>query len=166
MPVKAKYRFGKNAVVRIAPIPAGSIAADGTVSKPAPGDFEVLCLPNSVSIGLQNGSIDLENFCTGGKTIKVRDGTQNGTFEISESNWIEDDAALEILEDAVQSTAETGGWVYVEVLPLGIGSGKPSYDLIVDVMEWSMTIPSKGFITVQTQNISVLEGPLKGVQPV
>lgn len=165
MPTKPKYRFGKNAVVRIAAIPVGSIAADGTVTKPAAGDFKVFCLHNNVSIGIANATFDLENFCTGGKTIKVRDGTKDGRMTIADAQWVENDDALEILKDAVFSNTETGGWVYVEVLPLGIGAGKPVFDLIIDVLEWDLEMPSKGAITVKHQNISVLEGPTEGVQP-
>ena len=51
-----------------------------------------------------------------------------------------------------------------EVLPLGIGAGKPVFDLIIDVLEWDLEMPSKGAITVKHQNISVLEGPTEGVQ--
>ncbi|MBZ9753006.1 hypothetical protein K7W42_19390 [Deinococcus sp. HMF7604] len=164
MPTKAKYRFGKNSVVRVAPIPSGSIAADGTVTKPVTGNFKVLCLHNSVSVGLENGTIDLENFCTGGKTVSVRDGTQQGSLEIANVTWVEDDLAVKILEDAAFSGSETGGWVYFEVQPLGSGTGKPIYDLIVDVLSWRLTTPAKGTITVEHQNLSVLEGPTRGVQ--
>lgn len=158
----AKFRFGKNAVIRVAPITV--VAADGTVTKPATDTFKQLCLAKSVKIGLENGKVDIENFCTGGNTVSVRDGTQKGSMDLGESTWVEDDPALKIMEDASFAKTEIGGWVYVEVQPLGAGAGKPVYDLIIDVQKWELDIPSKGVITA-SHDIDVLEGPIKGILP-
>lgn len=159
MPKVTKYRFGKNAIVRVAAITA--VAADGTVTKPQASAFQVLCLANNVTFGLENGTVDVENFCTGGATVSVRDGTQTGSMSLGESTWVEDDASLDIMKDAAFSKTEQGGWVFVEILPLGAGAGKPVFDLIIDVRRWEMTIPSKGVITV-THELNVLEGPTEG----
>ncbi|WP_295818020.1 hypothetical protein [uncultured Deinococcus sp.] len=159
MPQAPKYRFGKNALIRVAAI--ATIAADGTVTKPATAAFKVLCLAKDTTFGLENGTVDIENFCTGGRTVSVRDGTQSGTMELGETTWAEDDDVLSLMEDAAFSEDEQGGWLYVEILPLGAGTGKPVFDLIIDVNTWSMSIPSKGVITVE-HGLTVIEGPIRG----
>lgn len=163
MPKIPVYRFGKNAVIRAAPLAPGDVAADGTVTKPLAATFKVFCLPNSVEIGVSNSTVSIENFCTGGQTVNVRDGGQEGTMTIGESNWTEGDEVLGYFEDAAFADTPTGGWIYIEVAPLGVGAGKPVYDLIIDVRGWTMSIPSKGVITV-THDLAVLEGPIPGTQ--
>jgi hypothetical protein len=158
----AKFRFGKKTILRVAPIIA--FAADGTPTKPAAASFVVLCQHNEVKVGLQNGKFDLENFCTGGRTISVRDGTQTGTLDFGNLTWVEDDPAVKMMEDAAFSTTETGGNVWVEVLPLGAGVGKPFFTLIIDVEEWELTSPSKGAITA-AHKVTVIDGPQRGALP-
>ena len=119
------------------------------------------CLEIKFALGRWNGTVDVENFCTGGATVSVRDGTQTGSMSLGESTWVEGEASLEVMKDAAFNTSEQGGWVYVEILPLGAGAGKPVFDLIIDVRRWEMTIPSKGVITV-THELNVLEGPTEG----
>lgn len=156
-----KFRFGKNAILRAAPVTA--FAADGSATKPAAASFKVLCLHQEVTIGLENGTIDIENFCTGGRTVSVRDGTKTGSMDLGETTWVEDDPVVKMMEDAAFSETETGGNVWIEVLPLGVGAGKPAYDLLIDVLAWELGIPSKGVITV-THELTVLEGPDRGTQ--
>ncbi len=163
MPKIPVYRFGKNAVILAAAIAATAIAADGTVTKPATADFKVFCLPSSVEIGVSNSTVPIENFCTGGQTVNVRDGGQEGTMTIGESTWSEGDPVLDVFEAAAFADTPEGGWVYISVAPLGVGVGKPVYDLIIDVRAWTMTIPSKGVITVGHE-LAVLEGPIPGTQ--
>ncbi|UQN10367.1 hypothetical protein [Deinococcus sp. QL22] len=156
-----KFRFGKNAIIRVAPVTAftGELA-----TKPATAAFKLLCLASEVTIGIENTTIDIENFCTGGRTISVRDGGRDGTMSLGETTWVEDDPAVVIMQTAAFAETETGGLVYVEVLPLGAGAGKPVFDLVVDVRTWELTVPSKGVITA-THELSVQEGPLPGVIP-
>ncbi|WP_394649569.1 hypothetical protein [uncultured Deinococcus sp.] len=156
-----KYRFGKNTVLTAAPVIA--FAADGSATKPGAAAFKVLCLHQEVSVGLENGTMDIENFCTGGRTVSVRDGTQSGTMDLGNTTWVEDDDVLKMFEDAAFSKTETGGYVWIQVCPLGIGSGKPVYDLLIDVRTWKITSPAKGAITVE-HDLSVLEGPTRGTQ--
>ncbi len=96
-PAIPAFRFGKNAVVKV----AAATPADGT--KPAAADaFKVLCLTNEVTIGLSNGTITLENFCTGGADVEVPDGTTTGKVELGDATWTEADPALILLEARVQ----------------------------------------------------------------
>lgn len=157
-PAGTQYRFGKNAVVRVAPG-----MADGT--KPLAASFKVLCLVKDVSIGLTNGKISLENFCTGGNTIDIPDGTSMGSMTIGTANWTEGDLSLMIMEAAAQNTlgTDTGNDVWAEVCPLGIGTGKPLYDLPIWVEKWDLKIPDKGVITVD-YGVSVYGKPQPGTQ--
>lgn len=160
---RPKYRFGKNAILRVAAVIA--FGADGSATKPAANSFKVLCAHKQVTVGLENGTVDIENFCTGGRTISVRDGTQSGTLSLGDDiTWVEDDDVLKILEDAAFAATETGGIVWIEVLPLGVGATKRVFDLVVDVKTWEIDIPVKGVVTV-SHELTVLEGPLRGVQP-
>lgn len=158
---KPKYRFGKNTVVRAAKVIA--FAADGTATKPDAGTFKVLCLHQEVTIGLENGKVDLENFCTGGRTVSVRDGTKTGSMDLGNTTWVEDDDVLQMMEDAAFTEVEGDSLIWVEVAPLGLGVGKPVYDLVIDVDSWELSNPSKGVITV-AHELSVTEGPMRGVQ--
>ena len=159
-----KVTFGKNAIIRIAKITAGLIAADGTVTKPSPEQFRNFCLPKEISFGGKHGKIDIESFCTGGRTVSMKDGSYQGTLDLGEVYWTEDDPAIILLEGAAQDTInETGGYVWFEVLPTGVGAGKIAYDFLVDVDEWNNKIPSKGLITA-TYNLAVLEGPTRSKQ--
>ena len=157
-PAGTTYRFGKNAVLRVAPG-----MADG--SKPLAASFKVLCLVKDVSIALTNGKISLENFCTGGNTIDIPDGTSMGEMTIGEANWTEADPALLLMEAAAQNTAgtETGNDVWFEVCPLGIGTTKPVYDVPAWVEKWELKMPDKGVITVN-HTINVYGKPQPGVQ--
>jgi len=157
-----KFRFGVKTITRVAPIIA--YASDGTPTKPAAGTFQTLCRGNSIEVGLENGTVDIENFCTGGRTISVRDGSKNGTLGgFDGMTWTEDDPALMLMEAAVFDTTETGGNVWVQVMPLGVGTGKPVYDLQIDVRKWVLKAPSKGVITVDHE-VYVQQGPDKGIQ--
>jgi len=159
-PAIPAFRFGKNAVVKV----AAATPADGT--KPAAADaFKVLCLTNEVTIGLSNGTITLENFCTGGADVEVPDGTTTGKVELGDATWTEADPALILLEAAAFNStgAQYSGYVWFEVMPLGAGTTKPVYDILVFVKEWSMKTPSKGVITVQ-HALLAQGAPNKGVQ--
>ncbi len=155
-----KFRFGKNAILRVAAVTA--FAANGSATKPLAANFKLLCLAAEVTIGIENTTIDIENFCTNGRTISVRDGGRDGTMSLGNTTWVEDDAAVVIMQAAAFADSETGGLVFVEVLPLGAGVGKPVFDLVIDVRTWELTIPSKGVITV-AHELSVQEGPIPGV---
>jgi chorismate synthase len=154
-----KFRFGKNAIIRTAPVVA--FATSGEATKPSASAFKLLCLAQDATIGIENTTIDIENFCTGGRTISVRDGGKNGTMSLGNTTWVEDDEAVLMMQEAAFAEDETGGLVYVEVLPLGAGVGKPVFDLVIDVRTWELSIPSKGVITV-AHELSVLEGPIPG----
>lgn len=112
-----KVTFGKNAIIRIAKITAGLIAADGTVTKPDSDSFRNFCLPREITFGGKHGKIDIESFCTGGRTVSMKDGSYQGTLDLGEVYWTEDDPAIILLEGAAQDlVSETGGYVWFEVL--------------------------------------------------
>lgn len=158
---KAKFRFGKNTVTRVVPITQYD-PATGEAVKPAADAFKVLCVTDEISFGFQHGTFDLENFCTGGNTQTVRDGSKEGSVEFGDLTWVEDDPAVKILEDAAYSDTETGGDVWMEVLPLGLGLNKPVYDMGFQVNSWEMTVPAKGAITVAHNEINVFKIPERG----
>ncbi|MFB9990456.1 hypothetical protein ACFFLM_00420 [Deinococcus oregonensis] len=110
-----KFRFGKNFIIRVAAVT--TLAADGSATKPEAANFKLFCLPKDAKIGIENTTVDIENFCTGGRTISVRDGGKNGSMDLGETTWVEDDAAVVILQDAAFAETEAGGYVYFEVLP-------------------------------------------------
>ncbi|MGY2892478.1 hypothetical protein [Deinococcus sp. UYEF24] len=157
-----KFRFGNRTIIRVAAIIA--FASDGTATKPVAGTFQTLCRGNSIEVGLENGTMDIENFCTNGRTVSVRDGTQTGTLGgFDAMTWTEDDPALMAMEAAAFSTVENGGAMWVQVMPLGMGVGKPVYDIQIDVRKWTLKAPSKGVVTVDHE-VYVQEGPAKGLQ--
>ena len=161
---KATFRFGKNAVTRVAPITEYD-PVTGDAKKPAADAFKVLCVTDEVSFGFQHGTFDLENFCTGGDTQTVRDGSREGEVEFGDLTWSENDPAVKILEDAAYSDTETGGDVWMEVLPLGLGPSKPVFDMAFQVNSWRMTLPAKGAIAVEHNEINVFKIPERGTTP-
>lgn len=163
-----QFRFGRNAIVRIAPVTP--VDASGNATKPDAAAFQVLCAHNELTFGFEHTTMDIENFCTNGKTVAVRDGGMDATLEFGDITWVETDAAITIMKNAAfngvtDAPTETGGMVWVEILPLGTGLSKPVFDLVIDVLSWEMTIPAKGAITVAHNTITVLEGPDEGTTP-
>jgi len=132
-----QFRFGKNARIEIAPY------TDGT--EPAAGAFINFCLTNQVEVGLTNGTITIDTFCTGGE-IEVPDGSQTGELTFGDTTWTEDDDALKLLEDAAFSKVENGSKVHYRIYPLGKAVGKPVWRGILNATGVKLTIPSKGVI--------------------
>lgn len=158
-----KFRFGKNAVILAAAITSSMVSASGQITKPGPNAFTQFCLPREVTIGSEAGTTDIESFCTQGQTISVRDGSTKGTLNLGEVLWVEDDPVLQMLDAAYEAEDEVETQVFMSVLPLGAGVGKPVFDFVVQVNKWELKIPSKGLITA-TYDFAVLEGPNRGIQ--
>ena len=110
-----QFRFGKNARIEIAPY------TDGT--EPAAGDFINFCLTNQVEVGLTNGTITIDTFCSGGE-VEVPDGSQTGELTFGDTTWTEDDDALQLLEDAAFSKVENGTKVHYRIYTAGQGAGQ------------------------------------------
>lgn len=150
-----KFRFGKNAVLEVAPA-----TAQGAEPPLADASWKVLCLTKEVKIARENGTETIENFCTNGQEIEVADGSSKGTMDLGETLWVEDDPVLQMIETACFSSDENGTTLYMHVYPIGKGAGKPYYKLTVQVKKWELTMPSKGTIKVD-HDINVIEGPTK-----
>lgn len=154
------FRFGRNAVTEITPADPATGAKVITT-----GASKLLCLANKVTIGLSNGTITIENFCTGGQDIEVPDGSKTGKLEFGDTQWTEADASLAIMEAAARNEENEpyGGYVYVDVYPIGKGTGKLMYTILAFVKEWTLDMPSKGTVTV-THAVTAQGIPEKGVQ--
>ena len=152
------FRFGKNAVAKVTPADPATGARVTTANA-----SKVFCLTNKITIGLSNGTITIENFCTGGSDTEVPDGSQTGKLEFGDTQWTENDPALGIMETAARNETQAtyGGMVWFDIYPLGMATGKPMYSIQAFVKEWNMDIPSKGTITV-SHAVTAQTIPVKG----
>jgi len=153
------FRFGKGSVTKVTPADptTGARVTTANASK-------VLCLTNKVTVGVSNGTTTIENFCTGGTDVEVPDGSQTGKVEFGDTQWTENDPALALMETAARNEAGTtyGGYVWLDIYPLGTTSGKLMYSVQVFVKEWTLDVPSKGVITV-AHTVTAQAIPVKGV---
>lgn len=133
----AKYTRGKLAVLQIALVNA---ATPDVV--PTTADRKVLCETNSIKIGFGSRTIDFQNFCTGGNSVKVPAG-KDPRLEIGEAQWTDDSVALQNMEKAAREDVEVWYFYY----PKGIAANKGYYGKL-NVSEWDMTSPSDGLTTV------------------
>ncbi|WP_293913736.1 hypothetical protein [Deinococcus sp.] len=136
-PTAPNFRFGKNARIEIAPYTNGT--------EPAVGDFLNFCLTNQVEVGLTNGSITIDSFCSEGD-VEVPDGSQTGILTFGDTTWAEDDLSLKLLENAAFSKNENGQKVHYRIYPVGKAVGKPVWRGLFNAADVKLMIPSKGII--------------------
>lgn len=136
---KPNVRFGRNARMYIAPYAAGG-------AEPAFDQYTYFCATDQIEIGGQKGSETVNNFCTGGNDVELSDGSETPSLSTGDAFWTENDRALQILEAAYDNNDPETNYVWYRIYPLGLGKGKPVYRGLLQVNEWKLTIPSKGFI--------------------
>lgn len=133
----AKYSRGKLAVLEIALVSAATPDVLPTADK-----RRHLCETNSIKIGFGSNTIDFQNFCTGGSSIKVPAGKEP-RLEVGEAQWTDDSLALQDMEKAAREDVEVWYFYY----PRGKAANKGYYGKL-NVTEWDMTSPSDGLTTV------------------
>ena len=148
--LQAKVALGRDAIFRVAPV-----GEDGAM--PQPAAFKELCLASEVTVGFENKSITFANFCSGGSDVEIPVG-ETGTLDLSEMQWIEDDAALLIMETA----AREKGTVAYEFLPAGAGAGKTVYRGTFTVKGWKIKAAAAGTVTVDNPGLAAGGMPEKG----
>ena len=110
----AKFTRGKLAVLHVALANQGDLTAE-----PAVGARMHLCATNSIKIGFGGKKIDFQNFCTSGNTVSVP-GNKEPKLEIGEAQWADDDASLQMMENAGRDDQYVWYWYY----PKGVAAGK------------------------------------------
>lgn len=138
----AEYRFGNKARIEIAPYGNGTMPAFDSPN------WRHFCLTSEVTIGTEKGSVTIENWCIGGEA-EVPDGTSKGILTFGEAQWVENDPACAILEDAAYNDTESGGKVWYRILPLGRGEGKPVFRGTFNVFKWELMTKLKGTVSAQ-----------------
>lgn len=154
--LQAKIALGADAIFRVAP-PG---AAD---APPVAADYKELCLSSEVTVGFESQSITFANFCSRGQDVEIPTGA-TGTVDLSEMQWISDDAALVIMENAARANVDGTGSpvVYYEFLPAGTGVGKPVYRGTLLVKSWKIKAAAAGTVTVENPTIAAGGVPEKG----
>ncbi len=156
--LQAKVALGADAIFRVAP-PG---AAD---APPVAADYKELCLSSEVTVGFESKSISFANFCSRGEDVEINVGA-TGTIDLSEMQWIADDAALVIMENAARAAIDGTGssTVYYEFLPDGVGAGKVIYRGTMIVKSWKIKAAAAGTVTVDSPTIGAGGAPEKGAQ--
>lgn len=147
--LQEKVTLGRDAIFRVAPIVGGVVPASAT--------FKELCLSSEVTVGFEGRTITFANFCSGGDDVEIVVG-ETGKVELSEMQWIEDDEALVIMEDAARAHTP----VAYEFLPAGAGVGKPVYRGSILVKSWEIKAAATGTVTVNSPQIAAGGMPEKG----
>lgn len=133
----AKYTRGKLALLQIALVKTATPDV-----MPTSADRKDLCETNSIKIGFGSKTIDFQNFCTGGDTVKIPAGKEP-RLEIGEAQWTDDSVALQNMEKAGRENIEVWYFYY----PKGLAANKGYYGKL-SVTEWDLTSPSDGLSTV------------------
>lgn len=147
--LQEKVTLGRDAIFRVAPITGGVV--------PASAAFKELCLSSEVTVGFESRTITFANFCSRGDDVQIKVG-ETGTVDLSEMQWIEDDEALVIMENA----ARGGDPVAYEFLPGGAGVGKVVYRGSFIVNSWQIKAAAAGTVTVNSPQIAAGGMPEKG----
>lgn len=158
--LQAKVALGADAIFRVAPV-----GVDGTL--PQAVAYKELCLASEVTVGFENKTISFANFCSRGADVEIAVGA-TGTVDLSEMQWIADDAALIIMENAARVGAgddtiqNVSNVVAYEFLPEGAGVGKTVYRGTMVVKSWKVKASAGGTVTVENPTIAAGGLPEKG----
>lgn len=158
--LQTKVKLGADAIFRVAPVGASG-------ETPAADQFKELCLSSEVTVGFESKEISFAIFCSRGADVKIPTGAE-GKVALSEMQWIEDDAALTIMENAAYAAAgkppagTTSAVVAYEFLPEGAGKGKTVYRGTFTVKSWSIKAAAAGTVTVENPTIAAGGIPEKG----
>lgn len=145
-----KVTLGADAIFRVATPAAGN-------TMPAAANFKELCLASEMTVGFETSTISFKNLCTRGQDLDIPTG-QKGVIDLSEMQWIKDDAALLVMETAAENKTP----VAYEFLPEGAGVGKVVYRGFMNVLSWKIKAVSDGLVTVENPTISAAGVPEKG----
>lgn len=159
--LQEKVALGADSIFRVAPVAVGG-------ALPAAADFKELCLASEVEVGFEGKSITFANFCSRGSDVEIPVGA-TGKVALSEMQWIKDDPALVIMENAARATAgdpelrnTISGIVAYEFMPEGAGTGKVVYRGTFGVKSWSVKSAAGGTVTVPNPTIAAGGLPEKG----
>lgn len=162
--LQEKVALGADSIFRVAAVPVGG-------ALPAGADYKELCLASEVEVGFENKTISFANFCSRGSDVEIPTGA-TGKVSLSEMQWIKDDPALLIMEDAARAAggdttlaATITGVVAYEFLPEGAGVGKVVYRGTMGVKSWSVKAAAGGTVTVTNPTITAGGIPEKGKLP-
>lgn len=159
--LQEKIALGADAIFRVAHVPVGG-------NMPLADAFKELCLASEVEVGFEGKTITFANFCSRGADVEIAAGA-TGKVALSEMQWIKDDPALIIMEDAARAsagdttlTSTITGVVAYEFLPEGAGAGKVVYRGTIGVKSWSVKAAAGGTVTVPNPTITAGGIPEKG----
>lgn len=150
--LQTKVTLGRASIFRVAPL-----GVNGAM--PAAADYKELCLASDISVGFENKTISFANLCTGGNDLEIPFG-ETGSVDLSEMQWIADDAALLIMETAARDKKA----IAYEFLPGGAGVGKTIYRGIMNVNSWKVKTSAAGLVTVENPTVSSPGKPEKTTQ--
>jgi hypothetical protein len=152
----AQYTFAKEAVIMIAPV-----LTAGT--KPAANTFKELCMIAQIGFGFENFVETIANFCEKGNESEVASGGSKGFVNIGDGMWHEDYVATGEPLHTMEQAAINKTQVYMEIRPVGTGTGEVVYECPITVKKWEMTLEPKKMIMVK-HDISTVGVPVKGSQ--